>query len=415
MRIQYITQGRKNFTADNIEMKTFDDCLPFKLYDLNILDFRAPSFWSFIKNNTSNSTSQIAFLNKHILMQSNLQNVMSKKALIFVILPQNIEIPFGERKGVDRWLKGKYESSLELRRMINEISAFFSAVFRIEVDMDYKSYEYDIQGENIKADFYIKNSETNYNVIKKANNRIIAFNYNNFIFTTLNVTKETQLSKILGDLNIISEPNSDVPSWFKEVKMFDDLDLVARIHQNKLTIKENLEENEKLNNKLKTNERYKSILYKSGEPLVQQVVDILEKLFEKKFGTFIDEKKEDFLFEHGDDKFIIEIKGVNSNVKSSNISQLDRHYLNYLEANDVSKEESQNIYKLLIINHQKNKKLNDRAEVHKNQIHDAEKKYEVLIVDAITLLKLLELKFNDEIDANKVAEMFKKVGILEIT
>ena len=66
----------------------------------------------------------------------------------------------------------------------------------------------------------------------------------------------------------------------------------------------------------------KSVLYTNGDELVQVVFEILEELLGCDLSQFVDLKKEDFLFTIEDTTFIGEIKGVNSNVKNPNITQL---------------------------------------------------------------------------------------------
>lgn len=98
-------------------------------------------------------------------------------------------------------------------------------------------------------------------------------------------------------------------------------------------------------------------------------------------------KNEDFLTTVSDHTFIGEIKGVNHNVKSENVAQLDRHYQSYLDDNpDVNEDK---ISALLIMNHQKNKPIPDREVVHERQIALAERNGS-LIIETYALLKLFE-------------------------
>ncbi len=81
-------------------------------------------------------------------------------------------------------------------------------------------------------------------------------------------------------------------------------------------------------------------------------------------------------------------------MKSSNLSQLDHHYLEYIENKEIYVD---NIFKLLIMNHQKKKTPEDRESIHQNQINDAVNKYGSLIIETPELLKLYEMKINGEI------------------
>ena len=149
------------------------------------------------------------------------------------------------------------------------------------------------------------------------------------------------------------------------------------------TANENISNAKKVINQ---NKRYKSVLYTSGDELVEVIFEILEKMLGCDLSEFTDKKKEDFKFMINDKVFIGEIKGVTPNVKKANVSQLDVHVQEHLDDND---EESKNIIALLIINHQRNKPISAREGVNDEVIKLAERNGS-LIVETITLLKLFE-------------------------
>ena len=109
-------------------------------------------------------------------------------------------------------------------------------------------------------------------------------------------------------------------------------------------------------------------------------------------SEFHDKKKEDFNFKIGEKIFIGEIKGVTPNVKKANVSQLDVHVQEFLDENETADE---NVVALLIINHQRNKPLENREVVMEEQIKLAERNGS-LIVETITLLKLFEQYLSNE-------------------
>lgn len=126
---------------------------------------------------------------------------------------------------------------------------------------------------------------------------------------------------------------------------------------------------------------------------------------------FVDEKKEDFLIRLMDITFLGEIKGVTSNVKSEHVAQLDVHYNGYLDKLNENNE-SEKVKSILIINHQRNKELDNRESVHEIQISLAERN-ESLIIETITLLRLYEKFSNGDITTVEVIDIFKdKVGLL---
>ena len=161
---------------------------------------------------------------------------------------------------------------------------------------------------------------------------------------------------------------------------------------------------------LDENNKYKSILYTNGDELVNVVFKILENIFNYDLSTFLDEKKEDFIIKLDDITFIGEIKGINTNIKSGNVSQLDVHLHNYLE-NPAT--ETKKVKSLLIINHQRNKPLAERESVHETQIKLAERNGG-LIIETSTLLSIFEKFKKGELKTKEIKQMFiKKIGLLE--
>lgn len=122
--------------------------------------------------------------------------------------------------------------------------------------------------------------------------------------------------------------------------------------------------------------------------------------------SFIDEKKEDFIIKLDGVTLIGEIKGVNSNIKSGHVSQLDVHYQSYLDSL-VEAEQSEVVKSILIINHQRNKNISDRIPVHEQQINLA-KRNGSLIIETTTLLKLFEKYKNKELSTEEFIELLQK-------
>ena len=174
-------------------------------------------------------------------------------------------------------------------------------------------------------------------------------------------------------------------------------------------------EEEKIKNAreiLQINSRYKSILYTQGEKLVDVVKDIISEMLDIDLSGFIDKKKEDIRFEYNNDVFIGEIKGIADNVKSKNLSQLDNHFTAFVDENPNIDEEK--IFKLLIINSQRELPLDKRDSIDNKQIAQAEKKYKSLIIETKTLLKLFEDYKNQKINREEIIEKLKTYGILKL-
>lgn len=202
----------------------------------------------------------------------------------------------------------------------------------------------------------------------------------------------------------------EIPKWMEEIQMFDDVQQLDLIRENREKIHRAEQEIGKAKKIMDQNSRYKSILYTTGDELVEVVLEILGQLLNYDFSKFEDKKNEDFLAEIGDDVFIGEIKGVNHNVKSENISQLDVHYQGYLDNNE---KQSENVHALLIMNHQKNKPVADREPVHERQVALAVRNGS-LIIDTYMLLKLFEKFKRNEISTEGCKDILKNnIGILK--
>ena len=188
------------------------------------------------------------------------------------------------------------------------------------------------------------------------------------------------------DGEVLIKGIQEAPEWMEGLNMFDDSNQLKIIQENNMVIEM---ANENISNAMEVinqNKRYKSVLYTSGDELVEVIFEILENMLGCDLSEFTDKKKEDFKFKLNDKVFIGEIKGVTPNVKKSNVSQLDVHVQEYLDDND---EESKNIVALLIINHQRSKPISAREGVNDEVIKLAERNGS-LIVETITLLKLFE-------------------------
>ena len=173
------------------------------------------------------------------------------------------------------------------------------------------------------------------------------------------------------------------------------------------------DKNIKLQEQLNKNLEYKSILYTNGDELVKVVLEILDEILEYDSSEFVDEKREDFLIKKEDITFVGEIKGLSSAVKNENVSQLDVHVQSYLD--DLQQEGTEEKVKgLLIINHQRNKPIEERQGVHEHQIKLATRN-ESLIIETKTLLRLYEKYKLGKITKEECKKLFKNnIGLLEI-
>ena len=232
----------------------------------------------------------------------------------------------------------------------------------------------------------------------------------NMYFTTLEIKSTEDLDVYLKKIGLLKKHKNNKPEWMEDIKMFNDeklnkenLEYRQQIEDIDMKIKEN-------NEKLENNDRLKSILYSSGEFLVEVVFDILEDMFGWDLSGFIDEKKEDFKYEDGDIVYIGEIKGLTSNVRNEYISQLDVHKQTYID--DHENIDKSKVRSILIINKERNKPLTERHEVNKDQESLAVRN-ESLVITTEILLKMYEkYLFEDRKKDDYIKLVNNKIGVL---
>lgn len=233
--------------------------------------------------------------------------------------------------------------------------------------------------------------------------------------TSLNIIQSTNSSILDNYLHGIGLLNDDVeyPEWLYKYSFNDDDIQNNNIQQAKEQIEIQKDIIEQSNKKLQDNLRYKSILYNNSAALVEVVFEIIEYIFDISLSDFNDEKREDFLFKKDSITYIGEIKGVTSNVKYENISQLEVHYSKYL---DKLQEEgaTEQIKKILIMNYERTKDIILRDDINQMQI-DLAIKNSTLIIDSKTLLIIYERLLQGKITKNKVIDYIKSSsGIVDL-
>lgn len=336
----------------------------------------------------------------------------SDKSNVVIILPQNLT--FNYNWGINIRGNEEYRSQCELKNMIstmtNEILSGLHPIFK-EIKVIYETTRTEINGNELSASFsFLEIKEWTILTKSKKSNKPTTVRSGNITLTTLKIEDYTSLKDFLSETKLIQEKET-IPDWFKEIQMFDDAIQKEIIKQNNdkiLIAKNNIKSAE---NVLERNKRYKSILYTSGDELVSVIFDIFKEIFQWDLDSFKDVKEEDFNIEYDNKVYIGEIKGITSNVKNANISQLDNHVQNYLDEHDIDPEK---IKSLLIINHQRSKALNNREKVNEKTVALA-KRNGSLIIETIALLKMFEKYLNDELSkADCLRLINSNTGLLKI-
>ena len=389
----------KNFVGRDMVINTFHDARSLDEFEINIVNLNSEAVW----RNVRDGKGAINVENDLISLSSMIQN--SSNTQIIIIFPQNINFSY-------YYYNGKYNKACELKNMLESIKKNIlpSLYFPLSsLSLFYENTKTKIGSKEIEASFHFYNYEsTLLTSVKSCKATVIE--WHGIILTTLNIKDYNDVIDFLSAVNLL-EKKEAIPEWSKEIKMFDDNVQSSIIEANRLTIQEAEGNIGKAREVLEKNNEYKSILYTQGDELVKVVFEIIEQMFGCDLSNFEDKYDEDFLFQAGGFTFIGEIKGVTPNVKNDNISQIDRHCQNCVEDHE---EEDGRIKGLLIINHQRNKPLQEREAVHERQVSLAER-YEVLIIETPVLLKLFEKYRFGELSREKWLETVKgATGLLRM-
>lgn len=399
--IQILTYTGKetDLQGKDISLNNFHDAKSLDEFDVNIISLADEKIWK-NKGYDKESINVIDDLKSLSVMIYN-----SKNAIIIILLPQNERYYYG-------YNNKDYTYCEELKNMIPNLCNIMSKLFRPigMLEYIYENTNTRIGNENISAAFYLC-VDDNILLESDKSKKPTVVEVGNVILSTLNLKTYEQVINFLRELKLIQD-KQDVPAWMEEVKMFDDIQQLQIIEENNQAIRVANDNISNAMERINKNNEYKSILYTSGDELVNVVFEILKEMLGCDLSEFEDKKKEDFSFERNGIVYIGEIKGISSNVKSQNISQLEFHHQGFID--EHPEVDDKDIRQILIINHQRNIPLPQRDPVDRKQIELASR-YGSLIVESVTLLKLFEKHLNGNLPTEECLEILKSnVGLLEI-
>lgn len=398
--IQVITySGREvKYNGNAVKQNSLHDIQSLDEFDINVIDLSANALWECNGDSreTINDISDFISISEMIINR--------KESKLVILYPQNSNF---------KYVRYRNQHNEELKNMLEPLSKkilvkLFQPLSNIE--LVYENTRTSLQAKEFVASFYFKGVE---DVLLSSvkSNKTTACMFKNIILSTLSVGNTEELIILLSELGLLEE-KQEVPEWFSEISMFDDCEQQIIIQQSIERIELEQKNIEQAKNIIDKNNRLKSILYTTGDELVELIFEIFEEILDCDLSGFVDLKKEDLLIETEEVIFIGEIKGVNSNVKSTNISQVDTHYHDYLETHPEVDDDK--LKALLIINHQKNKAIEEREPVMEQQINLA-KRNNSLIVETYTLLKVLELYRNGKVTKEKFISILRKSeGLLTV-
>lgn len=405
--IQVITYGgdSKHYQGVFVEQYSFHDVRSLDEYTINIIDLNDERVWVNDKDNKS-SLNCIADLKSISSMIAN-----SRTAKILILFPQNLKYYYDY--AVHKYRESKTYRIEELKNMLGELVGYIlKQLYQpiVHIPLEYENTKTKIRNNEYPAAFYFSDA-SDARFKSHMSEKATVLVRGNIILSTLELKDYSSLFDFLDELSLLDKKEEE-PEWLSELKMFNDIEQEVIIADKEKEINDAEEIIKQANIVLMKNKRMKSVLYTSGDELVQVVFEILEEMLGCDLSQFVDVKKEDFLFAVEDTTFIGEIKGVNHNVKNPNVAQLEMHYQDYLDANSGVKEE--NVKALLIMNHQKNKPMVEREPVMEAQISLA-RRYGSLIIDTYTLLKILEKYRQGVMSREEIIKKLKETtGLLSI-
>lgn len=404
MKVQLVTVSGRNYGEFYVEeVNTFSSPKSFDMFDVNIIDLRAN--FIYVNGENKNDFSSIDCINDFLTMNNMIIN--SRKSKFLFIYPRNV-------KFITRSTYKEYQTPI--KDITSQVSTLFSKLNK-ELDLDFYFERTDTKLSDtvrISADFYFSERD-DFEVLLQSidSNKVTCCKKDNLFLTTLNILTDEELQLFLEKVGLKATSNAVAPDWMNKVMLFDDVEQLKNIEENVVQIKSCQESIAESKDKLSENSRFKSILYTSGDELVDVVKDIFSKIFDVDFSEFKDKKKEDFTFTFNNKIFIGEIKGVNQNIKTTNLAQLDLHFTNFIEERGDDLDEN-NIHKLLVMNHQKDKDLKSRIPVDQQQIDMAKNKYESLIIETVELLEMYDKFTREEMTQEECFDLICQNGILKV-
>lgn len=261
----------------------------------------------------------------------------------------------------------------------------------------YNDYEEALSMNSTICKGYCNIKNTNQFYILKKNNIIVMHDlYLKWYGSNqLDVSRMPNMIKFI--LQIVEEESEETVEWLNNINILDDVEIGEKLNINNQKLEKLLKEKENLESKIKENEYYKSILYSSGDKLVEVVKAILEEMLNITIDD-TDLKKQDLYFNLDKRNILVEVKGVNHPFQRDNISQVKRHVKDYAEENQIyGADVDKNCKGVLILNPYSKHDLKEKISkdfYSKDVIADAE--YEkVCTLDTLTLLNYYSKWKND--------------------
>ena len=377
MQIQLINVSNHVFNSNELFVcNSISTPHSFDNYDINIIDFNNENVWQ----GRGAALTPVVLSKDLATLKSLICN--SSKSYTVIVLPSNLVWKYSTN-GYRRIKDSIDEMLMVINSVLPNPSAFqciYGQNNTLITDKECKS-DFSFVSTPLFETMTVSDVSKDITTIK-IDDRLLA--------TTLEITNSIDLMiSFLQQLSLIDGNSESIPEWLSQFVFYNDDELktnqtIINNEINELRIK-----SDALSEQIDKNLQIKTVLSSTGDRLENVVKTILSDLFDYNFSGFEDVGKEDFRIVMPDYTIIGEVKGITTNVKKKNISQVDQHCQEYY---DKLEEEgrSENVKGLLIVNHQRNLPVNDRESINEEQIKLA-KRYEILIIETAVLLKTYEM------------------------
>ncbi len=393
----------KNIYLDNkdIIVNTFSDYQSFDMYDINILNLNSPDIWKC-------NNSKITKLNIKDDLIPLKQSIKSSNTKTVIAMPINYTLYYDYSS-----YRKQFYNSKELKNLNIEITKLLNEYISDEI----LKYTYDkckttINGFIFDSDFYFSNIDKEKELLVSNNgNKVNTYIDNNVVITTINLfdlkMKENAYERLNSFINVIFKGESQEipPSWIDDIIFFDDGLYIDKIEHSKNEIKKLEKEIQENRLKLEKNNKIKSILYKTGNELNEEIVNILEDIL-KEHNDFEDVFEEDYKFISDNTTFIVETKGLNNEVSGQNVTDAFSHLTIY-EDKLEKENRKENTKCLFFVAGERKKTINERKKINSRQETIA-KRNNTLIIDTPTFLNIYEDFLNKKISKEEIIKIFRE-------
>lgn len=259
---------------------------------------------------------------------------------------------------------------------------------------------YSMISKSGQVNCFVKNTKQFY--IYKKGNVIIMHDLlvRRYGFNEIDTTRMANMVKYILQTN--EEESNESVDWLKNIKILDDEVLNKKYVKNMEQQNKLKEEQNNLNDKIANNNYYKSLLYCSGDKLVEVVEDVLKEMLDVKIDDR-DLKRQDLYLKLDGKSILVEVKGVNHPFQRDNISQTKRHIKDYAEANKIYGADVDELCKgVLILNPYSLHDLKDKIskEFYSKEVIDDAKYENICTLDTLTLLNYFSKWKNDPTSIN---------------